>query len=93
MKWLDIFTIVQLVNAIAEMVIDSSQAKDMENIEERGEAKPVEKEIEHVSAVDLLAQYSEEEKSKALRRLDWNLIPLYVSYLNRSLPLDETDLL
>lgn len=62
------------------MVIYSSQAEDMENMEERAEAKAVEKEIEHVTAVDILSQYSEEEKAKALRRLDWNLIPLYVTY-------------
>lgn len=68
------------------MVIASSQVKDTENMEERSEGKPVEAEIEHISAVELLAQYSEEEKTKALRKLDWNLIPLYVSYLNRQLP-------
>jgi hypothetical protein len=65
----------------------------MENMEELGEAKPVEKTIEHVSAVDLLAQYSEKEKNKALQRLDWNLIPLYVSCLSQRLHLNETDLL
>ncbi|KAF5015844.1 hypothetical protein F66182_12675, partial [Fusarium sp. NRRL 66182] len=71
------------------MVIYSSQAEDMENMEERAEAKAVEKEIEHVTAVDILSQYSEEEKAKALRRLDWNLIPLLgvlymLSYIDRS---------
>jgi hypothetical protein len=35
------------------------------------------KHSETVSAGDLLAQYSDAEKAKAFRKLDWNLIPLF----------------
>ncbi|KAL4881369.1 major facilitator superfamily domain-containing protein [Aspergillus karnatakaensis] len=43
---------------------------------------------EHVSADELLAQYTPEEKTKAFRKLDWNLIPLLgvlymLSYIDR----------
>lgn len=36
------------------------------------------KNIENAIANDTLARYSDAEKTKALRKLDWNLIPLYV---------------
>ena len=55
------------------MNIHPGTTKDLENVEPHTE----EKTIENVSAGDLLAQYSEKEKTNALRRLDWNLIPLY----------------
>lgn len=35
------------------------------------------KNIENATANDPLARYSDAEKTKALRKLDWNLIPLY----------------
>ncbi|KAL3480559.1 permease of the major facilitator superfamily [Aspergillus californicus] len=46
------------------------------------------KHSEHVSAGDLLAQYSDSEKVKAFRKLDWHLIPLLgflylLSYIDR----------
>lgn len=36
---------------------------------------------ENIPADEALAQYSEAEKAKAFKKLDWNLIPLYVSSL------------
>ncbi|KAJ0415308.1 major facilitator superfamily domain-containing protein [Aspergillus carlsbadensis] len=46
------------------------------------------KHSENVTAGDLLAQYSDAEKKKAFRKLDWNLIPLLgvlymLSYIDR----------
>jgi hypothetical protein len=35
------------------------------------------KKIENAIANDPLARYSDAQKTKALRKLDWNLIPLY----------------
>jgi hypothetical protein len=34
---------------------------------------------EDLPADEILAQYSEEEKAKAFKKLDWSLIPLYDS--------------
>ncbi|KAL3443594.1 major facilitator superfamily domain-containing protein [Aspergillus insuetus] len=65
----------------------ATQNPDAENgdlVKEINDAKH----SETVSAADLLAQYSDNEKKKAFRKLDWNLIPLLgvlymLSYIDR----------